>query len=42
VLGWPAAIDNARAIGLGFQADENFDAIVRRYMDEDLRLAAAR
>ena len=42
VLGWPAAIDNSRASGLGFQADENFDSIVRRYMDEDLRLAAAR
>ena len=42
VLGWPAAIDNARAIALGFQADENFDSIVRRYMDEDITLAAVR
>jgi len=42
VLGWPAAIDNSRAIGLGFQADENFDAIVRRYMDEDMTMTALR
>src|SRR3954466_8422503 len=42
VLGWPAAIDNSRAIGLGFQADENFDAIVRRYMDEDMTITALR
>jgi D-erythronate 2-dehydrogenase len=42
VLGWPTAIDNSRAIGLGFQADENFDSIVRRYMDEDMALAGLR
>jgi hypothetical protein len=42
VLGWPAAIDNSRAIGLEFQADENFDSIVRRYMDEDMALAGLR
>src|SRR3954462_2138840 len=42
VLGWPPAIDNSRAIGLGFQADENFDAIVRRYMDEDMTVTALR
>ncbi len=42
VLGWPAAIDNSRAIGLGFQADENFDSIVRRYMDEDMTITALR
>ena len=36
VLGWPAAIDNTRAVGLGFQVDENLDSIVRRYMEEDM------
>ena len=38
VRGWPAAIDNTRALALGFQVDEGFDAIVRRYMEEDLVL----
>ena len=42
VLGWPAAIDNSRAIGLGFQVDENFDSIVRRYIEEDMRAAVQR
>ena len=36
VLGWPPAIDNSRAIDLGFQVDESFDAIVRSYMEQDL------
>jgi D-erythronate 2-dehydrogenase len=36
VLGWPPAIDNLRAIDLGFQVDESFDAIVRSYMEQDL------
>lgn len=36
VLGWPPAIDNSRAIELGFQVDESLDSIVRRYMEEDL------
>ena len=36
VLGWPAAIDNTRALALGFQVDEGFDAIVRRYLEEDI------
>ena len=36
VLGWPVAIDNTRAVGLGFQVDENIDSIVRRYMEEDM------
>jgi nucleoside-diphosphate-sugar epimerase len=36
VLGWPAAIDNERALQLGFEVDQNFDAIVRRYMKEDM------
>jgi nucleoside-diphosphate-sugar epimerase len=42
VLGWPWAIDNSRAIDLGFPVDENFDSIVRRYIEEDMRLVAAR
>jgi nucleoside-diphosphate-sugar epimerase len=42
VLGWPWAIDNSRAIDLGFPVDENFDSIVRRYIEEDIRLVAAR
>ena len=36
VLGWPWAIDNSRAIDLGFPVDENFDSIVRRYIEEDM------
>ena len=36
VLGWPPAIDNARALDLGFPADESFDAIVRSYIEQDL------
>src|SRR6476620_3011272 len=36
VLGWPPAIDNARALGLGFPVDDNFDSIVRRYIAEDM------
>ncbi len=39
VLGWPPAIDNARALALGFQVDEGFDAIVRRYIEEDIGAA---
>jgi len=35
VLGWPPAIDNARAVSLGFPVDENFDAIVRSYIEQD-------
>jgi nucleoside-diphosphate-sugar epimerase len=37
VLGWPAAIDNSRAVSLGFSVDENFDAIVRGYLEQDLK-----
>ena len=36
VLGWPAAIDNTRAIDLGFQVDKSFDSIVRSYIEQDL------
>src|SRR5262245_14992660 len=36
VLGWPPAIDNTRAVDLGFQVDEHFDSIVRAYIEQDL------
>jgi hypothetical protein len=36
VLGWPPAIDNTRAIALGFPVDDSFDAIVRSYMKKDM------
>jgi nucleoside-diphosphate-sugar epimerase len=42
VLGWPPAIDNSRAIDLGFQVDENFDSIIRRYTQEDMPVTAVR
>lgn len=35
VLGWPWAIDNSRAVSLGFAVDENFDSIVRQYLQHD-------
>jgi nucleoside-diphosphate-sugar epimerase len=34
--GWPGAADNSRARALGFPADESFDAIIRRYMEDML------
>jgi len=42
VLGWPWAIDNSRAIELGFAVDGNFDSIVRGYMEQDLVSHAVR
>jgi nucleoside-diphosphate-sugar epimerase len=42
VLGWPPAIDNSRAIDLGFQVDESFDSIIRRYIEEDLPVTSVR
>ena len=36
VLGWPAAIDNSRAVSLGFSVDQNVDSIVRGYVEQDL------
>jgi D-erythronate 2-dehydrogenase len=39
VAGWPRAFDTARALKLGFVADENFEAIVRNYIaDEGIAL----
>jgi nucleoside-diphosphate-sugar epimerase len=33
---WPGAWDNARAESLGLEADPDFDAIVRAYVEDDL------
>jgi hypothetical protein len=35
VAGWPAAVDPSRAKALGFQADADFSAIIRVYLDDD-------
>ena len=34
--GWPGVGDNSRAVTLGFPADDSFDAIIRRYMEDML------
>ncbi|WP_345263112.1 D-erythronate dehydrogenase [Nibrella viscosa] len=36
VSSWPGAIDNRRALSLGFQADHRFDEFIRQYMASDL------
>jgi nucleoside-diphosphate-sugar epimerase len=36
VDGWARAFDAARAIALGFRADESFDAIIRQHIDDEL------
>ncbi|MEP6917648.1 MAG: D-erythronate dehydrogenase, partial [Acidobacteriota bacterium] len=33
---WPGAWDDSRARALGFPGDENFETIVRRYMEDEL------
>ena len=35
VAGWPSDFDAARAMRLGFEADRDFDEIVRNHMEED-------
>src|SRR5271166_5195846 len=35
VAGWPSAFDAARAKALGFQADADFSAIIRVYLEDD-------
>ncbi|SHM87084.1 D-erythronate dehydrogenase [Roseibium suaedae] len=35
VAGWPRGFDPARALALGFKADESFDAIVQTYIEEE-------
>jgi nucleoside-diphosphate-sugar epimerase len=42
VRGWPWAIDNSRALGLGFPVDDSFDSIVRRYMKDDMAAPVGR
>lgn len=41
VAGWAPRGDAARARALGFPADESFDAIVRAFMEDDMRVPAA-
>jgi nucleoside-diphosphate-sugar epimerase len=36
VAGWPTIFDTKRATALGFQADADFDAIIRTHIDDDL------
>lgn len=37
VGGWPRDFDPARAIGLGFRAENDFSEIIRIYIDDDLQ-----
>ena len=37
VAGWPSRFDTARAAALGFAADDNYDDIIRAYIEDDLR-----
>jgi nucleoside-diphosphate-sugar epimerase len=39
VASWPGAWDTRRALALGLQGDESFDAIVRGYIEDELRAA---
>ena len=32
---WPVALDATRALGLGFPTDTSFDAIIRRYIEDE-------
>ena len=36
VDGWPERFDAARAIALGFTADDSFDAIIRSHIEDEL------
>jgi len=36
ISGWPAAFDPRRARALGFEAERDFDEIVRVYVDDEL------
>ena len=40
VEGWPSNFDARRAVGLGFRADADFDAIVRAHLEDELGRAA--
>ncbi|MBK4737757.1 D-erythronate dehydrogenase [Noviherbaspirillum pedocola] len=37
VGGWPAVWDASRALALGLEGDADFDAVVRAYVEDDLR-----
>ena len=36
VAGWPSRFDTARATALGFAAEDNYDDIIRAYIEDDL------
>ena len=36
VGGWPQRFDAARAIALGFEAEANFDMIIRSHIEDEL------
>jgi nucleoside-diphosphate-sugar epimerase len=40
VSSWPGSWDTSRALGLGFTGDPDFDAVVRAYVEDELRQAA--
>ncbi|MDE2446770.1 MAG: SDR family oxidoreductase [Alphaproteobacteria bacterium] len=37
VAGWPSRFDAKRALALGFKADEDFDAIIRAHVEDELQ-----
>ena len=37
VAGWPSRFDPKRALGLGFKAETDFDAIIRVHIDDELQ-----
>ena len=39
---WPGAFTSPRALRLGFRADDNMEAIVQAFIDDDLHGAVAR
>jgi hypothetical protein len=39
VSSWPAAIDNTRALGLGFFADDNFDNFIHQHIADNKQIA---
>jgi nucleoside-diphosphate-sugar epimerase len=40
VSSWPGAIDNTRALQLGFQADSDFDSFIHQYLTHDMPQAS--
>jgi D-erythronate 2-dehydrogenase len=39
VSSWPGAMDNSRALQLGFRVDSHFDSFIQQYMTHDLQQA---